>query len=34
MLDMGDNVGDAAPAIELFGVQPIGVREQVRRAIT
>jgi hypothetical protein len=33
MLDLGDNVGDVAPAIERFGVQPIGVREQVRRAI-
>jgi NADH dehydrogenase len=33
MLDVGDNVGDVAPAIERFGVHPIGVREQVRRAI-
>jgi uncharacterized protein YbjT (DUF2867 family) len=32
MLDLGDNVGDPQPAIEAFGVRPIGVQEQVRRA--
>jgi uncharacterized protein YbjT (DUF2867 family) len=33
MLDFGDNVGDPTPANEAFGVQPIGVEEQVRRAV-
>jgi uncharacterized protein YbjT (DUF2867 family) len=33
MLDLGDNVGDPQPAIEAYGVQPIGIEEQVRRAV-
>jgi uncharacterized protein YbjT (DUF2867 family) len=33
MLDLGDNVCDPTPANEAFGVQPIGVEEQVRRAV-
>jgi uncharacterized protein YbjT (DUF2867 family) len=33
MLDLGDNVCDPRPAAEAFGVQPIGVEEQVRRAV-
>lgn len=33
MLDQGDNVGDAEPAIETFGVRPIGLDEQIRRAV-
>ena len=33
MLDLGDNVCDPRPANEAFGVEPIGVEEQVRRAV-
>ena len=33
MLDLGDNVCDPQPAIETFGIQPIGIEEQVRRAV-
>ena len=33
MLDFGDNVCDPQPAIEAYGVRPIGVEEQVRRAV-
>jgi uncharacterized protein YbjT (DUF2867 family) len=33
MLDHGDNIGDVGPAIETFGIQPIGIDEQLRRAI-
>ncbi|HEX2044786.1 MAG TPA: NAD(P)H-binding protein [Gaiellaceae bacterium] len=33
MLDFGDNVGDAAPAVETFGIEPIGLEEQLRRAV-
>jgi NADH dehydrogenase len=33
MLDLGDNVGDPQPAIDAFGIRPIGVEEQVRRAV-
>jgi uncharacterized protein YbjT (DUF2867 family) len=33
MLDLGDNVCDPMPANEAFGVQPIGVEEQIRRAV-
>jgi uncharacterized protein YbjT (DUF2867 family) len=33
MLDFGDNVCDPQPAIDTYGVQPIGVEEQVRRAV-
>ncbi|MGH3031802.1 MAG: SDR family oxidoreductase [Gaiellaceae bacterium] len=32
MLDFGDNVGDVAPAVETFGIEPIGIDEQIRRA--
>jgi uncharacterized protein YbjT (DUF2867 family) len=32
MLTDADNVGDAGPANETFGVEPIGVDEQLRRA--
>ena len=34
MLDHGDNVGDPEPAIETFGVRPIGLDEQIRRAVS
>ena len=33
MLDHGDNVGDVGPAVETFGIEPIGIDEQLRRAI-
>jgi uncharacterized protein YbjT (DUF2867 family) len=33
MLDFADNVGDPRPAIETFGVHPIGIAEQIRRAV-
>jgi uncharacterized protein YbjT (DUF2867 family) len=33
MLDLGDSVCDPQPAIEAFGVRPIGIEEQVRRAV-
>lgn len=32
MLEAGDNVGDAAPAREAFGIDPISLDEQLRRA--
>ena len=32
MLVDADNVGDPGPANETFGVEPIGVDEQLRRA--
>jgi len=32
MLEAGDNVGDGAPAREAFGIDPIGLDEQLRRA--
>lgn len=32
MLDHGDNVGDPEPANETFGIRPIGLDEQIRRA--
>ena len=34
MLDFGDNVGDIRPVTDAYGVQPIGVKEQIRRAIS
>jgi uncharacterized protein YbjT (DUF2867 family) len=34
MLDHGDNVGDPQPAIETFGVRPIGLDDQIRRAVS
>lgn len=34
MLDLGDNVGDVGPVTETYGVRPIGVDEQIRRAIS
>ncbi len=33
MLDYGDNVCDIGPAVETFGIQPIGIDEQLRRAV-
>jgi uncharacterized protein YbjT (DUF2867 family) len=33
MLDHGDNVGDPAPAAETYGIRPIGLDEQLRRAV-
>jgi NADH dehydrogenase len=33
MLDFGDNVCDPQPAIEAYGVRPIGIEEQVRRGV-
>jgi uncharacterized protein YbjT (DUF2867 family) len=33
MLDYGDNVGEMAPAAETFGIQPVGLTEQIRRAV-
>jgi uncharacterized protein YbjT (DUF2867 family) len=33
MLDT-DNVGDAGPANDTFGIRPIGLTEQIRRAVT
>jgi uncharacterized protein YbjT (DUF2867 family) len=33
MLDLGDSVCDPQPAIDAFGVKPIGIEEQVRRAV-
>jgi len=32
MLEFEDNVGDLGPAVETFGVKPIGLTEQIRRA--
>ena len=32
MLEAGDNVGDTAPARATFGIEPIGLDEQLRRA--
>jgi NADH dehydrogenase len=32
MLELGDNVCDPGPANETFGIEPIGVDEQIRRA--
>jgi uncharacterized protein YbjT (DUF2867 family) len=34
MLDLGDNVGDIGPVTEAYGVRPIGVKEQIRRAVS
>jgi uncharacterized protein YbjT (DUF2867 family) len=34
MLDLGDNVCDPRPAMDAFGVSPIGVAEQMRRAVS
>jgi len=33
MLEAGDNVGDPAPAVEAFGIEPVGLDEQLRRAV-
>ena len=32
MLELGDNVCDITPAVEMLGVSPIGLDEQLRRA--
>ena len=34
MLDFGDNVGDLEPAVETFRLRPIGIEEQLRRAVS
>ena len=34
MLDLGDNVGDIGPVTETYGVRPISVEEQIRRAVS
>jgi NADH dehydrogenase len=33
MLEFEDNVTDTKPAVETFGIQPIGLTEQIRRAV-
>jgi uncharacterized protein YbjT (DUF2867 family) len=33
MLEAGDNVGDTTPACEVFGIEPIPLDEQLRRAV-
>jgi uncharacterized protein YbjT (DUF2867 family) len=33
MLESDDNVADLAPAVEAFGIQPISLEEQLRRAV-
>jgi uncharacterized protein YbjT (DUF2867 family) len=33
MLDYGDNVCDPRPAVEALGIEPIGLEEQLRRAV-
>jgi NADH dehydrogenase len=33
MLEAGDNVGDTTPARQVFGIEPIGLDEQLRRAV-
>jgi uncharacterized protein YbjT (DUF2867 family) len=33
MLEFEDNVTDIAPAVETFGIRPIGLTEQIRRAV-
>jgi uncharacterized protein YbjT (DUF2867 family) len=33
MLSMGDNVCDIRPAVEAFGIEPLGLDEQLRRAV-
>jgi hypothetical protein len=33
MLESTDNVADIGPAVETFGIQPIGLDEQLRRAV-
>ena len=33
MLEFDDNVTDIGPAVETFGVRPIGVNDQIRRAV-
>jgi len=33
MLEFDDNVTDIRPAVETFGVEPIGLNEQIRRAV-
>ena len=34
MLDLGDNVGDIRPVTEAYHVRPIGIKEQIRRAVS
>ena len=33
MLDLGDNVADIGPVTEAYGIRPIGIDEQIRRAV-
>ena len=33
MLEFEDNVADVGPAVETFGIQPLGLTEQIRRAV-
>jgi uncharacterized protein YbjT (DUF2867 family) len=33
MLEFGDNVTDIGPAVETFGIQPISLEDQLRRAV-
>jgi uncharacterized protein YbjT (DUF2867 family) len=33
MLEFEDNVCDIGPAVETFGIEPIGLQEQIRRAV-
>jgi hypothetical protein len=33
MLEAEDNVTDIAPAVEAFGIRPISLDEQLRRAV-
>jgi hypothetical protein len=33
MLEFEDNVADIRPAVETFGIEPIGLTEQLRRAV-
>jgi hypothetical protein len=34
MLEFADNVTDTKPAVETFDIQPTGLTEQIRRAVS
>jgi hypothetical protein len=34
MLEAADQTADPAPAVETFGIHPIGLEEQLRRGLT
>lgn len=34
MLEFADNVGDPAPLADAFGIRPVGLNEQIRRAVS